>query len=169
MFDSFVASVVRNSVELWLILPTGPDDEFGWVGEGPDAVTYYISSEGRVFWCAPRAPLGKKAGLKALRLDRKKGKQPHLKVNLAEGRKRYRTVRVHRLVMAAFSAWVEQRGGSLVRHLNGNGCDNRIWNLCRGTHSENLHDQYRLGERRATKAEFDDSGTVYSPHPWVPF
>jgi hypothetical protein len=155
-FDAFLHALL-STTEVWHILPTGKSDEFGWADRGPSGVRYYVSSFGRVFWAAPRANPGLRVGLKALRREGRPRRRPHLKTNLALGREKYRTVRVHRLVLATYGDWVEQRGGSLIRHKNGDGCDNRIENLCRGTHSENLLDSYRLGERSG----FDDTNLTY--------
>jgi hypothetical protein len=50
---------------------------------------------------------------------------------------------VHRCVTAAFAGPCPP--GYLVRHVNGNGIDNRIENLCYGTHKDNSADSIRHG------------------------
>lgn len=50
---------------------------------------------------------------------------------------------VHRCVAAAFAG--PCLPGYLVRHVNGNGADNRIENLCYGTHKDNSADSIRHG------------------------
>lgn len=127
--------------EAWRPLPTGANEEFGWA-----APIYHISSIGRVFWFTHKGPPGLRTGLKALREDRRKGKRPHLKTNLHAAGGGDRTVRVHRLVLATF-AGPDSPLTPVGRHKNGDGTDNRLSNLVRGTHSENLLDQYLLGER----------------------
>ena len=50
---------------------------------------------------------------------------------------------VHRIVMAAFVG--PRPPGKEVRHLNGDGSDNRISNLRYGTHAENMRDMEAHG------------------------
>jgi len=52
---------------------------------------------------------------------------------------------VHRLMLFTFKpdGYFE---GAITRHLNGNGCDNRLENIVWGTDAENGRDQVRLGE-----------------------
>lgn len=166
-------SVVLHQLvaERWAKLPTGPDDEFSWA-----APIYYVSTLGRVMSVAPGAPPGKRCVLKALRKhsSARRGsvgnKRPHLRCNLHVRKENRGTgaadrgAYVHRLVAAT---WAPKLGGYLVRHLNGNGLDNRAENLLYGTHSENLHDQYDLGERGA--ADYDDESRAYHPDLFLGF
>jgi len=148
--DPILRALIEASArERWALLPTGPEDEHWWAIPG----VYWISTRGRVVAVARsnRAP-GRWVAIKELRVEQRVGKRPHVRTNLrvrpdvrkAEGCAAARPVRVHRLVAAA---WQPRVGGELVRHLNGDGCDNRIENLLRGTHTQNLLDQYALGER----------------------
>lgn len=127
--------------ERWAPLPTGPDSEFAWASSG-----YFVSNQGRVvFWSPGGARNAKKFVLKVSRVEKRPGKTPRPRTNLsAKFPPRYRTVRIHRLVAATFPV---PGSGELVRHLDGNPWNNNPENLRFGTHSENLADQYRLGER----------------------
>ena len=143
------ALIEASAREQWGLLPTGPDDEHWWAVDG----VYWVSTLGRVLAIARshRAP-GNRLALKSLRVERRDaGRRPHTRTNLRvklevrkSGSSADRPVRVHRLVAAV---WQSRLGGELVRHLNGDGCDNRVANLLRGTASQNLLDQYALGER----------------------
>lgn len=152
--------IEASAAERWAPLPTGPDDEFSWA-----APIYHVSTLGRVMAISPTAPPRKRCVLKALRVTKREGKRPHLRCNLhvrravrGDSGATDRPVYVHRLVAAT---WIPRVGGQLVRHLNGDGCDNRLVNLLYGTHSENLIDQYELGERGP--ADYDDAGRSYTP------
>lgn len=165
----YLARLVAASLaEQWAPLPTGPDDEHHWASP-----VYWVSTLGRVAWCAPHLPPGHRhrAGLKAIRLDRPAGgrKKPHRRVNLSARdvgptaqprdprtgrylptprpvRGRYIPVRVCRLVLAAFTG-----PGSglepLACHGPGGSLDDSLRNLTRGTYRENLLDAYARGER----------------------
>lgn len=136
-------TIPTESGEVWLRLPTGPDDEFWWA-----APIYYVSTLGRVYWYAPAAQPHQREGLKALREHRKPGKRPHLVTNLhvAEGGKTYRRVYVHRLVLATH-AGPDSYLTPLGCHGPGGSLDNQLVNLAWGSHSANLKDQYAYGER----------------------
>lgn len=143
--DPLLVALIRASAEQWAPLP--PEGEFAWASRG-----YWVSTEGRVVQVNPRLPPGRRLRIKALRVERKRGRRPHLRTNLHEiegGRRADRAVRVHRLVAAA---WLPILGGYLVRHANGDGLDNRVANLLRGTDSENLRDAYVHGARGAHRS-----------------
>ncbi len=130
--------------EQWAPLPVGGDDEHWWAAHG-----YWVSTAGRVLAVLPRCAPGRRLVFKALRVERRTRRRPHLRTNLhvrAGGHHADRAVRVHRLVAAAWLPAMSP-GAHLVRHRNGDGLDNRVSNLLRGTWSENLRDQYALGER----------------------
>lgn len=55
----------------------------------------------------------------------------YLYVNLATGQRKYKTFRIHRLVLQAFVGPCPE--GMEARHLNGDPSDNRLENLCWGT------------------------------------
>ena len=55
----------------------------------------------------------------------------------------YKTISVHKLVLEAFFGLCPK--GMECRHLNGNSLDNRIENLCWGTHMENMRDSINHG------------------------
>ena len=71
-----------------------------------------------------------------------KSKSGHLNVGLSKNGNK-KTCQIHRLVMAAFNPDADE--SKLVRHLNGNPEDNRLENLCYGTHQENYFDFYFEG------------------------
>lgn len=162
--DRTLALVAASAAERWAPLPVADGDEFGWAVPG-----YWVSTAGRVVAVLPSAPRGRRLVIKALRPERRPGKAVHLRTNLhVHGgvsrpvQARNRTVRVHRLVAAA---WLPRLGGYLVRHLNGDGCDNRVSNLLRGTDSENLRDQYAHGTRGSRAA----AGGYTCPDAGTPF
>ena len=68
----------------------------------------------------------------------KSGAIPYLKVTVKKG-KIQATPRVHNLVLTHFAG--ERPEGKIARHLNGNYLDNRLTNLCWGTHAENTVDK----------------------------
>lgn len=79
--------------------------------------------------------------LKPQRLDTK----GYLRVNLKDGScpVKDKQINVHTAVLMAFVG--PKPDGMECRHLNGNCCDNRLVNLCWGTHQENMQDQVRHG------------------------
>jgi hypothetical protein len=62
----------------------------------------------------------------------------YFKVSLTDENKVTKQFTVHRLMAWAFFG--PQEKGIEVRHINGNGFDNRIDNLCYGSKSENMRD-----------------------------
>lgn len=172
--DRTLALVAASAAERWAPLPVGDGDEFGWAVPG-----YWVSTLGRVVAVLPSAPRGRRLVIKALRPERRPGKAAHLRTNLhvAGGVSRPvqartgapaadRTVRVHRLVAAA---WLPRLGGYLIRHLNGDGTDNRVVNLLRGTDSENLRDQYAHGTRGPRAAAGPTAEPYTCPDAGTPF
>ncbi len=79
--------------------------------------------------------------IKPQRLDTK----GYLRVNLRDGNcpAKNRQINVHTVVLLSFIG--PKPGKMECRHLNGNCLDNRLVNLCWGTHQENIHDQLRHG------------------------
>jgi hypothetical protein len=71
---------------------------------------------------------------------------------------------VHRIVAHAFGVG---GSGDLVRHLNGDGFDNRPENLLYGTDGENLRDAYAHGVRVRLLGEDDEP--AYEPDPEIGF
>lgn len=57
-----------------------------------------------------------------------------------------KSIKVHRLVLATFVGACP--AGMEARHINGNGFDNRLSNLCYGTHTENMFDKKTHGTER---------------------
>ena len=95
----------------------------------PDFPDYSVSSNGRVW-----SRRGHGRFLKPC--DTRFG---HRMVMLGRGNNRL----VHRLVMEAFVG--PRPDGFEVRHLNGNGADNRLANLAYGTRTENIRDALAHG------------------------
>lgn len=108
-------------MELWRSIP----------GQNP---RYEVSDLGKVRSLKP-------SGIKILKqcLD---GDRPYLIVGLSN-KSIVKQLKVHRLVLFAFVGLPEI--GQEGRHLNGNSTDNRLENLCWGTHSENMLDKVRHG------------------------
>lgn len=143
MLDRLLSQVLA---ERWARLPVGPGDEFEGV-----APIYWVSTEGRVLAICPRAS-GAQVVLKSARPEIRPRRRPHARVNLKlPGFRKYRTARLHRVVLAAFGLRADAEG-SLGLHKNGNPLDNRLSNLRYGTFSENLQDQYTHGSRTWGKA-----------------
>lgn len=70
-------------------------------------------------------------------------------VTVTKQRNKPKPISVHRLIAWAFLG--HQDKGIEVRHINGNGLDNRIENLCYGTKSQNMidsinHGSFSMGE-----------------------
>jgi len=140
--------------EVWLKLPTGPDDEFGWASP-----IYWVSTLGRVYWYAPKARPHVRRGFKALRLHQAPGKKPHLVTNLHVANGGYqadRRVYVARLVLATHAS-PDSPLTPLGCHGLGGSTDNRISNLARGSYHKNLVDAYERGERGCTMAYAGES------------
>lgn len=141
MLDQLLSQV---AVERWVPLPVGPEDEFAGV-----APIYWVSSEGRVLAICPQAPAGRRLVLKHCREEIRPRRRPHTRVNLKlPGYRRYRTARLHRVVLAAFGLRPEPEG-KLGLHRNGDPRDNRLSNLRYGSYSDNLRDQYAHGVRES--------------------
>lgn len=141
--NPYLVQLIKAAItEPWRRLPTGPDDEFSWAQP-----IYWISWSGRVL-CVYHNNSRPVCQIKAQRVEQRKGKRPRVRTNLTAraeaGAPRYRPVRIHRLVAAA---WAAPGSGPLVRHLRSDAMNNRADNLAYGTYSQNLLDQYALGER----------------------
>lgn len=96
----------------------------------------YATDDGQIY--------SKRSGairLKPKRLDTK----GYLRVNLRDGScpTKNKQLNVHTAVLLAFVG--PKPNGMECRHLNGNCLDNRLENLCWGTHQENMQDQIRHG------------------------
>ena len=96
----------------------------------------YATKDGRIFSCR-----NGEMREKPQRLDTK----GYLRVNLKDDSYPVKTkpVNVHTAVLLAFVSSKPQ--GMECRHLNGNCLDNRLSNLCWGTHQENMQDEIRHG------------------------
>ena len=129
------------------------------------APIYEVSSEGRVrsWW-----PTGRQLPY-VMRPHRWKGKRGgyYLKVCLTLEKHRHKTILVHKLVTTAFIG--PRPEDKEVRHLNGDGTDNRLENLRYGTKSENRRDTIRHGrDRNASKThckrghEYTEANTTWA-------
>ena len=83
----------------------------------------------------------------------------YLKVSLSESGVRT-TLKVHRLVMLAFVGVVPS--GMEVRHLDGNGSNNRLDNLKYGTKKENMSDSLLHGTHNMARKIVCPKGHPYS-------
>ena len=134
-----IAAVLRSR---WVPLPVGPGDEF----EGVPPI-YWVSSDAEVLYVAPAARPGRRCGFKTARLEIRPRRRPHTRVNLKlPGHRKFRTARLHRVVLAAFHLRPEPEG-RLGLHRDGNPTNNRLSNLRYGTAAENLTDAYTHGSR----------------------
>ncbi len=148
MAEEAARQIVRGLLaELWYPLPTGPGTEF----EGVSPI-YWVSTKGRVVMINPTLKPGQRVRFKVLRMEIRKKRRPHLKINLnLPGHRKYRTARLHRVVLATFE--LEGRPeGKLGLHKDGNPTNNALSNLRYGTCSENLRDTYAHGGRTWGKA-----------------
>lgn len=98
----------------------------------PGYSNYSVTKSGRVW-----SHIGKGGWLKS-----GKNRGGYMHVILSDGRKRH-TSRIHRLVLLAFVGPCPN--GMECRHLNGDKTDNRLENLCWGTHGENHQDSIQHG------------------------
>lgn len=166
MTPSLLSVVLSALREPWAILPDGDGAEYPHRTGAPGRVRYYVSWFGRVAFVAPRAARHR-CGLKAVRIEARNGRRPHLRTNLDRGgphRGRYRTVRVHRLVLAAFPPVAGER---LVRHMDGDGTNNARPNLVTGTSTENLRDAYAHGRKPANQHTHRNAGAPPDADPGV--
>lgn len=117
---------------------------------------YLVSSQGRVYsiprWGVSGGLLKPQRCLAGLH-------QGYLKVVLYDA-PRYRTARTYRLVAEAFLP--DRQEGSVVRHLNGDGSDNRVENLAWGTVSENNFDTVRHGTHHEARKTHCSRGHEYN-------
>lgn len=104
--------------------------------EIPGFSKQYATEDGRIFSCRSGTMQEKPQ-----RLDTK----GYLRVNLRDNSfpVKNKQVNVHTAVLLAFVG--AKPNGMECRHLNGNCLDNRLENLCWGTHKENIQDQLRHG------------------------
>lgn len=104
----------------------------------PEFPNYEVSSSGKVRSRRRRGAAG------ILLRPREGNKHGHKTVVLyAGGRRTRRDLWIHRLVLEAFVGPCPD--GMECRHLNGNPADNRLENLCWGTHAENMRDRVSHG------------------------
>lgn len=68
-------------------------------------------------------------------------KYPYMQVTLCDNNCIQKVHRLHKLIMLTFIGKKEK--GLEIRHLNGNGYDNRLENLKYDTHSKNMLDKYK--------------------------
>src|SRR4030095_4071401 len=120
--------------------------------EVPDFSNYLVSDTGLV-WSKPR--LRTKGGL--MRPLRHQG---YLQLHLRRDGVRILT-KVHILIAHAFLG--PGPSGMAIRHLNGNGEDNRKDNLAYGTQSDNIRDAVRQGTHPKTRITHCPHGHEYTP------
>ena len=68
---------------------------------------------------------------------------PHVFVRTGRGNDTVRKLPVHSLVLLTYAG--RREPWQVCRHLNGDPCDNRLANLCWGSHQENAMDAIRHG------------------------
>ena len=104
--------------------------------EIPGFSRQYVTEDGRIFSSRSGELRGKKQ-----RIDTK----GYLRVMLRDDSHpvKYKSMNVHTAVLLAFVG--PRPDGMGCRHLNGNCLDNRLSNLCWGTHQENIQDEIRHG------------------------
>lgn len=115
----------------------------GWEGD-----YYEVSDRGRVRSKDRYVAAGKGGLGEALRRGRilqpvVKGNGYHVVTLAGEGKRRQHAI--HNLVLAAFVG--EKPDGEVGRHLNDRKSDNRLSNLCYGTHKDNAADSIVNGGR----------------------
>jgi hypothetical protein len=115
--------------------------------------TYAVSSLGRVMRVEGR---NARARIRKLRANR----HGYIDVRLSQDNL-FKTHTVHKLVMLAFVG--PRPDGAEIRHLNGNGSDNRLVNLAYGTVSENRIDITRHGRNRNASKTHCPQGHEYTP------
>ena len=114
----------------------------------PGFPDYAITKDGRVWSNPHRDSLSHRRRGKWLKSGNRKG---YLAVVLFINSRQHNCA-VHRLVLETYVGQCPD--GMECRHLNGNRKDNRLENLCWGTHGENFQDSIRLGiiNRKGEKA-----------------
>lgn len=110
---------------------------------------YRVGSDGSVWNAWINCHLGRRLTARWKPMKLSPGSKGYLRVNLTPVGERYRTFRVHRLVLEVFVGPCPD--GMECRHLNGAKTDNRLTNLAWGTPAENVGDNlafrvYRHGE-----------------------
>lgn len=103
---------------------------------------YRVGDDGSVWgnWIGCR--WGRRRGRRWKQLRPAINSKGYPSVNLTPPGGRYKTLRVHRLVLLAFVGPCPE--GMECRHLNGIKTDNRLANLCWGTLRDNVEDNLRL-------------------------
>lgn len=104
---------------------------------------YRVGSDGSVWNCWVNCRWGRRMTDRWKRMKPGTHQRGYLYVNLTRIGERYKTFRVHRLVLAAFVGPCPE--GMECRHLNGIKTDCRLENLCWGTGEENRQDNHDAG------------------------
>jgi len=111
----------------------------------PNFPNYFITKEGKV-WSSPKSTSNKKGKFLTSWLEGG-GKYPT--VSLCKDGKLYKKF-IHHLVLETFIG--PRPNGMECRHLDGNPSNNKLENLCWGTHRENMKDRIKH------KTQVDNSG-----------
>lgn len=132
------ASVPTQSTSAPSDLPVTPGVEYR---EAVGFLGYCVGDDGSV-WSQLQSPHSRRSGWHRIGDTAVNKKRPYPLVCLrADGKARF--VFVHQLVLTAFVGPCPP--GLVCRHLDGNGQNNRLGNICWGTEAENAEDRRRHG------------------------